>query len=316
MAVTQAALDKATQRKRLITQIKGNYQLYLILLVPFVWIIIFRYAPMYGAQIAFRSYSVSRGIWGSEWVGFAQFQRFLTSYQFERVIVNTLMVSLYQLAAGFPFPIILALALNSTNVFGLKKVVQTTTYIPHFISTVVMVAMVLQFLSPRIGVFNDVRKLFGLEVINFIAEPRYFRSIYVWSGVWQTSGWGSIIYLAALSGIDPSLHEAATIDGASRLQRIRHIDIPGIMPTAVILLIINAGALMNVGFEKAFLLQNDLNLRASEVIQTYVYKVGLASAMANYSYSTAIGLFNSVINLILIVSVNKIAGKLGETSLW
>ena len=316
MAVTQAALDKATQRKRLITQIKGNYQLYLILLVPFVWIIIFRYAPMYGAQIAFRSYSVSRGIWGSEWVGLAHFQRFLTSYQFERVVLNTLMVSLYQLAAGFPFPIILALALNSTNVFGLKKVVQTTTYIPHFISTVVMVAMVLQFLSPRIGVFNDIRKLFGLEVINFIAEPRYFRSIYVWSGVWQTSGWGSIIYLAALSGIDPSLHEAATIDGASRLQRIRHIDIPGIMPTAVILLIINAGALMNVGFEKAFLLQNDLNLRASEIIQTYVYKVGLASAMANYSYSTAIGLFNSVINLILIVSVNKIAGKLGETSLW
>ena len=316
MDVSPATLKATMTRKRLGTQIKSNYQLYLILLVPFVWIIIFRYMPMYGAQIAFRNYSVSRGIWGSEWVGLAQFRRFVTSYQFERVIVNTILVSVYQLAAGFPFPIILALALNSTNVFRLKKIVQTTTYIPHFISTVVMVAMVLQFLSPRIGVFNDVRRLVGLEAVHFIADPGYFRSIYVWSGVWQSAGWGSIIYLAALSSIDPSLHEAATIDGAGKFQRILHIDVPGIMPTAVILLIINAGMLMNVGFEKAFLLQNDLNLRASEVIQTYVYKVGLASAMANYSYSTAIGLFNAVINLILIVTVNKIAGKLGETSLW
>jgi ABC-type polysaccharide transport system permease subunit len=179
-----------------------------------------------------------------------------------------------------------------------------------------MVAMVMQFLSPRIGIFNDIRKLFGLEAIHFIAEPTYFRTIYVWSGVWQSAGWGSIIYLAALSGIDPSLHEAATVDGASKLQRIFHIDIPGIMPTAIILLIINAGGMMNVGFEKTFLLQNELNLRASEVIQTYVYKVGLASATANYSYSTAIGIFNAVINFLLIVTVNKIAQKLGETSLW
>ena len=304
------------KRARMIAQIKDNYQLYLVLLVPLLFIIIFRYVPMYGAQIAFRNYSVSRGIWGSDWVGLAQFQRFIMSYQFQRVLVNTLGISIYQLIAGFPFPIILALALNSTNIFGLKKLVQTTTYIPHFISTVVMVAMVMQFLSPRIGIFNDIRKLFGLEAIHFIAEPTYFRTIYVWSGVWQSAGWGSIIYLAALSGIDPSLHEAATVDGASKLQRIFHIDIPGILPTAIILLIINAGGMMNVGFEKAFLLQNELNLRASEVIQTYVYKVGLASATANYSYSTAIGIFNAVINLLLIVTVNKIAQKLGDTSLW
>jgi putative aldouronate transport system permease protein len=304
------------KRARLIAQIKDNYQLYLVLLVPLLFIIVFRYIPMYGAQIAFRNYSVSRGIWGSDWVGLAQFQRFIMSYQFQRVLVNTLGISIYQLIAGFPFPIILALALNSTNIFGLKKIVQTTTYIPHFISTVVMVAMVMQFLSPRIGIFNDIRKLFGLEAIHFIAEPTYFRTIYVWSGVWQSAGWGSIIYLAALSGIDPSLHEAATVDGASKLQRIFHIDIPGIMPTAIILLIINAGGMMNVGFEKTFLLQNELNLRASEVIQTYVYKVGLASATANYSYSTAIGIFNAVINFLLIVTVNKIAQKLGETSLW
>ncbi len=304
------------KRARMIAQIKDNYQLYLVLLVPLLFIIVFRYIPMYGAQIAFRNYSVSRGIWGSEWVGLAQFKRFIMSYQFQRVLVNTLGISVYQLLAGFPFPIILALALNSTNIFGLKKIVQTTTYIPHFISTVVMVAMVMQFLSPRIGIFNDIRKLFGLEAIHFIAEPAYFRTIYVWSGVWQSAGWGSIIYLAALSGIDPSLHEAATVDGASKLQRIFHIDIPGIMPTAIILLIINAGGMMNVGFEKAFLLQNELNLRASEVIQTYVYKVGLASATANYSYSTAIGIFNAVINLLLIVTVNKIAQKLGDTSLW
>ena len=295
---------------------KENYQLYLVLILPVAYIIIFRYLPMYGAQIAFRTYRVSKGIWASDWVGFYHFKRFVTSYQFSRVMLNTLGINIYQLIAGFPIPIILALSLNSTNIHKLKKMAQTTTYIPHFISTVVMVGIILQFLSPRIGIFNMLRDLVGLERLHFIAEPTYFKSIYVWSGIWQSTGWGSIIYLAALSSVNPFLHEAATIDGATKFQRVLHIDIPGILPTAIILLILNAGRMMNVGFEKVFLMQNELNLRASEVIQTYVYKVGLASATANYSYSTAIGLFNSVINLILIMTVNRVARKLGDTSLW
>lgn len=303
-------------RRTLWHRLKENYQLYLVLLIPTVYVVIFRYIPMIGAQIAFRNYSVGKGIWGSQWVGLYQFQRFLTSYQFVRVITNTLGINVYQLLAGFPIPIILALSLNSTNAFGLKKIAQTTTYIPHFISTVVMVGMVLQFLSPRIGIFNMVRKLAGLAPLSYISEPGYFKSIYVWSGIWQSTGWGSIIYLAALSSVDPSFHEAAMIDGATKFQRIRHIDIPGIMPTAIILLVLNAGRMMDVGFEKVFLMQNDLNLRASEVIQTYVYKVGLAAATPNYSYSTAIGLFNAVINLVLIMAVNGLARRLGETSLW
>ena len=303
-------------RKSVWAGMKENYQLYLVLILPVAYIIIFRYLPMYGAQIAFRNYRVSKGIWASDWVGLYHFQRFVTSYQFGRVMINTLGINVYQLIAGFPIPIILALSLNSTNIYRLKKIAQTTTYIPHFISTVVMVGIILQFLSPRIGIFNMIRDLVGLERLHFIAEPTYFKSIYVWSGIWQSTGWGSIIYLAALSSVDPFLHEAATIDGATKFQRVLHIDIPGILPTAIILLILNAGRMMNVGFEKVFLMQNELNLRASEVIQTYVYKVGLASATANYSYSTAIGLFNSVINLILIMTVNRIARKLGDTSLW
>ena len=303
-------------RKSVWAGMKENYQLYLVLILPVAYIIIFRYLPMYGAQIAFRNYRVSKGIWASDWVGLYHFQRFVTSYQFGRVMINTLGINVYQLIAGFPIPIILALSLNSTNIYRLKKIAQTTTYIPHFISTVVMVGIILQFLSPRIDIFNMIRDLVGLERLHFIAEPTYFKSIYVWSGIWQSTGWGSIIYLAALSSVDPFLHEAATIDGATKFQRVLHIDIPGILPTAIILLILNAGRMMNVGFEKVFLMQNELNLRASEVIQTYVYKVGLASATANYSYSTAIGLFNSVINLILIMTVNRIARKLGDTSLW
>jgi len=287
-----------------------------VLIIPTAYIIIFRYIPMYGAQIAFRNYSVNKGIWGSQWVGLYQFKRFVTSYQFVRVVKNTLGISIYQLLAGFPMPIILALSLNSTNIFRLKKMAQTTTYIPHFISTVVMVSIMLQFLSPRIGFINIIRERLGFAPLNFIAMPEFFKSLYVWSGIWQSTGWGSIIYLAALSSIDPSLHEAATIDGATKFQRILNIDIPGIMPTAIILLIISTGQIMNVGFEKVFLMQNELNLRASEVIQTYVYKVGLASATANYSYSTAIGLFNAIINLFLIMTVNKLAQKLGDTSLW
>jgi putative aldouronate transport system permease protein len=293
-----------------------NWQLYLILLIPIAYIIIFKYVPMYGAQIAFRNYSARKGFFGSPWVGFYHFKRFFGSYQFLRVITNTLGISVYLLVAGFPIPIIIALSLNSTNIYRLKKTVQTATYIPHFISTVVMVGMLLQFLSPRVGIINTFRGFFGLDPLNFIAIPEYFRGLYVWSAVWQHAGWSSIIYIAALSSVDPALHEAALIDGATKFQRVIHLDFPGIIPTAIILLIMNAGRMMNVGFEKVFLMQNDLNLRVSEVIQTYVYKVGLQGASANFSYSTAIGLFNSVINFILIVSVNQLSKRLSETSLW
>lgn len=293
-----------------------NWQLYLILLIPVAYIIIFKYVPMYGAQIAFRNYSARKGFFGSPWVGFYHFQRFFSSYQFWRVIKNTLGISVYLLVAGFPIPIILALSLNSTNIYRLKKTVQTATYIPHFISTVVMVGMLLQFLSPRVGIINTIRGFFGGDPVNYIAVPEYFRGLYVWSAVWQHAGWSSIIYIAALSAVDPALHEAALIDGASKFQRVIHLDFPSILPTAIILLIMNAGRMMNVGFEKVFLMQNDLNLRVSEVIQTYVYKVGLQGASANFSYSTAIGLFNSVVNFILIVSVNQLSKRLSSTSLW
>ncbi|AEE97005.1 ABC transporter permease [Mahella australiensis] len=295
---------------------KKSSQLYLIILLPVIYILVFNYYPMYGAQIAFRDYMPTKGIWSSPWVGLDNFARFFRRHDAWRIIGNTLSLSVYQLIAGFPIPIILALSLNSTKDGMFKKSVQTITYAPHFISTVVMVGIVMQFLSPRIGIINKIIEILGGTPTDFMGKSQYFGSIYVWSGVWQSTGWGSIIYLAALAGIDPSLHEAAIVDGASRFQRIIHIDIPGIMPTAIILLIMNAGQIMNIGFEKVFLMQNPLNLRSSEIISTYVYKMGLASSAGDFSYSTAIGLFNSVVNFVLIVTVNQIAKRVGEVSLW
>ena len=308
-----------TQRKMTNPWLKDlqiNYQLYILMIAPVLWLMIFRYAPMYGIQIAFKRYIVTKGINNSPWVGLTHFLRFFTSYQFQRVFVNTIVLSFYQLLAGFPIPIILALAMNATRNIRFKKIVQMVTYAPHFISTIVMVGMILQFLSPQVGTINMLRKSLGQEIVDFMGIPELFRSLYVWSGVWQRAGWGTIIYLAALASVDQELHEAAIVDGAGRFKRILHIDIPGILPTAVILLILNAGRIMNIGFEKVFLMQNPLNLRVSEIISTYVYKVGLASARANFSYAAAIGLFNSVINFILIISVNRIAKRWGETSLW
>lgn len=297
-------------------ELKINWQLYVLVLLPMVYIIVFRYIPMYGVQIAFRKFIAVKGIMGSPWVGLKYFKKFFASYQFERVLVNTLAVSFYQLLAGFPFPIILALALNNAGSERYKKTVQMVTYMPHFISTVVLVGMIIQFLSPRVGVVNKMIVLAGGASRDFMGIPEYFRHIYVWSGVWQNAGWSTIIYIASLSSIDPSLHEAAIVDGAGKFRRTLHIDLPGILPTAVILLIMNMGRIMNIGFEKVFLMQNPLNLRTSEIISTYVYKVGLASARSDFSYSSAIGLFNSIINFILIVSVNQLAKKTGETSLW
>ncbi len=295
-------------------RITKNYELYLFILPGLVYFILFCYVPMYGVQIAFKDYNVVRGIWGSPWVGLLNLNYFFKSYFFWNTIGNTLTITLYSLAVGFPIPILLALMLNEVSGRRFKKTVQTVTYAPYFISTVVMVGMIIALLSPTTGIVNKLVNVLGMESVSFLTRNELFSSVYVWTGVWQYSGWGSIIYIAALAGIDPQLHESAVIDGATRLQRIRHINIPGILPTIVIMLILNTGNLMNVGFEKVFLMQNPLNLGASEVISTYVYKVGLQSAQ--YSFSSAVGLFNSVINFILLVSVNSLIKRINETSLW
>lgn len=279
-----------------------------------VFFLVFHYAPMYGVQIAFKKFSAVRGIVGSPWRGLYYFQQFFDSYLFGELIGNTLGLSLYSLAVGFPTPILLALMMNELRSERVKRVVQTITYAPHFISMVVMCSMIILFLSPSSGVLNRIIEILGGQSVYFMGKPEYFKTIYVLSGVWQNTGWSSIIYMAALSGIDPQLHEAATIDGASRLQRVWHINLPGILPTAVILLIMNCGSLMSIGFEKAFLLMNDLNRAAAEIISTFVYQRGLIDR--NYSSAAAIGLFNSVINLILLFVVNTIARRISDTSLW
>lgn len=292
------------------------WQLYLLMLLPLLYLIIFKYVPMYGAQIAFRDYNPVKGIWGSDWVGLHYFTRFFNSYQFWTILRNTISLSLYQLLAGFPFPIILALSLNYLTNIRFKKTVQMITYFPHFISVVVVVGIIYQVLDPRIGVVAEIVKLFGGTPENYLGKAEYFQSIYVWSGIWQNVGFDCIIYLAALSTVDPALHEAAVVDGASKLKRMWYIDLPGILPIAIILLILNVGQMLEIGFEKVFLLQNPLNLSTSEVIDTYVYKVGLASQVVDFSYASAIGLFRNVLNLALLIVVNQASKKLGQESLW
>ncbi len=298
----------------LINSVKRDWSLYLLISPVIVYFIIFKYWPMYGVQIAFKNFMPSKGIWGSPWAGFKHFDRFFSNYQFWRLIKNTLGISVYQLTVGFPIPIFLALMLNEVRSKYLKKTVQMVTYAPHFLSVVVLVGMVLAFLSPQNGVINHILALLGFEPINFMTEAKWFKTIYVFSGVWQNAGWGSIIYMAALAGIDTSLYEAAAIDGASKFKRVIHITIPGILPTAIIILILESGKIMNVGFEKVFLMQNSLNISASEIISTYVYKRGLLGAQ--YSFASAVGLFNSVINLILLITVNRISRSTSQNSLW
>jgi len=293
-----------------------SWQLYLLLLIPLIWLIIFQYVPMWGAQIAFRNYLPGDSISGARWVGLANFERFFNSAVFVKLIRNTLTLSLYSLAVGFPIPILFALSLNQLRNGFFKKTVQMVSYAPYFISTVVLVGMLLQFLDLRHGPVNLLIEALGGTPIHFMGKPNMFPSIYVWSGVWQYTGFNTVIYLAALSTIDPSLHEAAVVDGANRLQRIWNIDIPGIMPTAITLLILNMGQVINVGFEKVFLMQNPLNTPISEVISTYVYKVGLIGGITNYSYAAAVGLFNSVIGLGLLVAANALSKKFTEHSLW
>lgn len=299
-------------------RMRRSWQMYLFLLLPVIYLIIFKYWPMLGAQIAFRQYTPRLGIWGSKWVGLAQFTKFFNSYQFGRVFSNTLWLSLYSLLAGFPLPILAALCINALRSNRYRSLIQNITYMPHFISTVVMVGMLMQVFNSRVGIFAVLyRTVTGVvDVPDLLARPSAFPHLYVWSGIWQSTGWGTIIYVAALSGVDPELHEAAVIDGASRFQRLLHVDFPSVLPTITIMLILRCGQLMGIGFDKVYLMQNKLNLSTSEVIATYVYKVGLAQGSNDFSYATAIGLFNSVINMIMLVIVNTVSRRVGETSLW
>ncbi|WP_229730089.1 ABC transporter permease [Paenibacillus silvae] len=297
-----------------IRSLKKHWELYLLVLPPVLYLLVFKYIPMVGVQIAFKDFSVVKGIWGSPWVGFKHFEAFFESPNFWLLIKNTIGISFYSLLAGFPIPILLALALNEIRTGYFKKTVQMVTYAPHFISTVVMVSIIILMLSPHVGVVDKLFSMLGFPMTNFMGIPEYFKSIYVWSGVWQGMGYSSIIYIAALAGVDPSLYEAAKMDGASRLRKIWHIDLPTLVPVTVIMLILSLGSIMGVGFEKIYLMQNPLNTSASEVISTYVYKVGLIGA--NFSFSSAVGLFNSVINLILLIIVNSISRKVSENSLW
>ena len=294
---------------------KQNYMLYLFVLPLLIYVIIFNYIPLYGIQLAFKTFDSSLGIMGSKWEGLKWFDLFFSSPRFVQIMSNTLSISIYSLIAGFPVPIILALMLNCLRVEKFKRFCQTATYLPHFISTVVITGMLSAFFSPRSGFITTMLEpLFDGKRMYFMGQPEFFDHIYVWSGIWQGAGWGSIIYIASLAGVSLELHEAAMIDGATRLRRIWHIDIPAIVPTMVILLILNCGSLMSVGFEKIFLMQNDLNQSASEIVATYTYKLGLQNFQ--YSFSTAVGLFNNLINVVLLVIVNGTAKKISGSSLW
>ena len=298
---------------RFLRKAMRQWQLHLLILIPVIYILIFHYWPMYGAQIAFRNYRARDGILGSEWVGLQWFEKFFTSYKFKTVFPNTLILSLYSIIATFPLPIIFALILNALPGKRIRKLTQTVTYMPHFISMVVMVSIVNVIFSPINGVYGNLFRFFGGDgyPADFRALSESFRHLYVWSGLWQNLGWSTIIYTAALSGVSPEHHEAAMIDGANRFQRIIHVDLPAIMPTIAIMLILRFGQVMSIGFEKTYLMQTTLNLSTSEIISTYVYKVGMGSSR-DMSYAAAIGLFNSVINVILLVTVNWISRKLSH----
>lgn len=292
--------------KNLGQRVLDNWQLYLLLLIPVALTLVYKYIPMYGIQIAFRDFKASQGYTGSEWVGWYWFKRFFSAPTFSRMIVNTVLISLFSLLWSFPIPIILSLMINQLGNARFKRVVQTVLYAPHFISVMVICGMIRIFLSPSGGLIN---LILGTSV-DFLTESSAFRTIYIASGIWQDAGWGCIIYLATLANVDPGLYEAAKVDGASVFQRIRNIDLPALLPMAILNLIMAAGGLMNVGFEKVWLLQTDLNKATSDVIAVYVYEQGIQNA--KYSYSTAVGLFNTVVNIALLLIVNKIASKASD----
>ena len=313
--------SSATAKKKSISpwafvanELKRHWQLYVMLILPLTYLIIFAYIPMGGVIIAFKDYSIRGGIWGSDWVGFEHFINFFKTPDFVKLLRNTLILSLYNLVITFPMPIILALAVNELKSKAYKKVVQMVTYMPYFISTVVLVGTMKNIFSPRTGLINNIIALFGGAQTDFMGNPDLFRTMYVWSGVWQGMGYSAVIYIAALANVDSSQVEASLMDGAGRFARVWHVDLPAIMPTIVIQLILAVGSVMSLGYEKVFLMQNPVNTEVSEVISTFVYKRGIAGFQ--YSYSAAVGLFNSVVNLVLIALANIFAKKVGETSLW
>lgn len=300
------------QKKKRWKVVRKNWVLYFFLIPSLFYFFIFHYYPLYGIQIAFRDFKPVLGIWESNWVGIQWFSKFFNSYQFKSLLLNTFVLSSYKLLVSFIFPIGLALLLNYCISKRLGKVTQMVTYAPHFISAVVLVGMINVFFADN-GILNQLMTKLEIPSYSFLSEESAFRHLYVWTSVWQHTGYNSVIYIATLAGVSQDLHEAATMDGAGKLQRMRHIDLPALMPTAIILLIMSTGNMLNIGFERIYLMQNDLNLGVSEIISTYVYKIGLLNAQ--YSYSTAIGLFNNIINLILLLTVNKIADKVGNISL-
>lgn len=307
---------KGTKKKKrsFLGSVKRNWQLWLLLMPALVYILIFAYQPMYGAFIAFKDFNPRLGIMKSPWAGLKYFQQFFQTSIFSKTLINTILLSVFNLLWSFPIPIIFALLLNQVRNKRFKAFIQTVTYAPNFISVVVLVGMVTLFLAPGSGFLTGIFQKMGAKDSLYLVRPEYFRTIYVASGVWQTMGFSSIIFLAALTGVSPELHESAMIDGAGIMKRIWHIDIPAILPTIVIMLIMAIGNILSIGYEKVYLLQNGMNLEVSEIISTYVFKTGIRSAQ--YSFATAVGLFNSVINLILLVSANFIAKKTTEISLF
>ena len=317
MSDSSQRLTAPRRRSRLhstLLSIARCWQVYVMLLPALIYIILFAYKPMYGVLIAFKTYKMKLGIMGSPWCGLDNFYRLFNSYWFPITVRNTLTLSLLSLVLGFPLPIILALMLNELKSEGIRRTIQTVSYAPHFISTVVMCSMVTLFLSPSSGVINKFIELFGGKPVSFMASTPAFKWIYVLSGVWQGVGWSSIIFTAALAGVDKSLLEAADIDGATRIQKIWYVNVPVLIPTIVIMLILQCGSLLSVGYEKVYLLQNDFNMTASEVISTYTYKVGLEQA--DFAFSTAVGVLNSVVNSIILIIVNAISRRVSETALW
>jgi len=305
---------KPTKKENIWNTFKRDYQLWLMILPAIVVIVIFNYIPMYGIQLAFREFDFTKGFTGGEWVGLKYFDQFIHNYMFKDLMTNTITISLATIILGFPAPIIMALIINQVFWKRWKKTLQTTVYLPHFISMVVMVGLLNVLLSPETGVVGHLMKAIGLGDINLLASEKTFVPVYVLSDIWQHAGWNSIIYLAALASVDPQLYDSAKIDGASRWQTIRYVDIPAIVPTMIILFILSMGNILNTGFEKIFLMQNPLNLPVSEVIATYVYKIGIISSQ--FSYSAAIGLFNTLINFIFLLAMNTIAKKFSNISLW
>ena len=293
-------------------RIRKSLPYYAMILIPLVYLLVFRYYPMLGVQIAFKKYKAKLGIWGSPWVGMKYFEDFFSSPTSGTIIMNTFVLSIYYLVASFPFPIILAIALNECRSKRYQKITQMVTYMPYFISTVVLVSMILQFTDISSGIANQIIVALGGERVNFMVTMSYFRSLYVWTGVWQSMGYSAIVYLAALTGVPQELYEAAKVDGASKLRRIFSIDIPYIAPTILTLFILNTGSILSIGFEKIYLMQNSINTPVSEVISTYVYKMGVQNG--NFSFSTAVGLFNSLVNLFMLLVVNSISKKLSNVS--